>query len=771
MREIRFGIIGCGFMGREFAAAAARWLLLKDMDVRPVITAVCDANPPAMTWFEHHIPSVCFATTRHQELLARSDVEAVYCAIPHHLHEQAYIDIVDAGKHLLGEKPFGIDRAANRNILEAVAQHPELLVRCSSEMPFFPGAMRIIESVRAGRLGRIIEVEGGLLHSSDLNPEKPINWKRMIAYNGEYGCMGDLGMHALHVPLRFGWVPAEPRALLSKIVTERPDGRGGRAPCETWDNATIFGEVEADGYTFPMVLHTKRIAPGEGNSWFLKIHGTRRSMEFSTKYAKTLRTLNYETGGEQAWQHVDLGTHSAYPTHTDGIFEFGFSDAILQMWAAFCDELAHGRDGMRQPFYCVTPEETRLHHEILTAALQASGRRSLGSGVRLGGTSAGGGAGRGSAPQKTNRKQEAPRIVSLIAMLSMGAISACATQATSDTEIRVRALQERILAGPEHPLPGWAIGPFRQFAIDGEPASFHMDVKWDDPAGAEGWAAKAFWNPALLEQDGRLYLFYRTGPKLEGLDSRVALAWSDDGGLTWTDYEHNPIIYPTEPWEQRSVEDPRAYKYDGRYYLFYIAAQHRDSGGVYADIALAISDDLLNWKKHGRVLSREISKGWAKSPVIPRSPSGEAVKIDGEFLMYVSERPFVSRADVEEQMIGRSKDLVNWEFEQRPFLVPDSTNIATIFEVATLTTNFPNSDDMVGDVFYLTPSGEWSCGEVLYDKKNPTEALDFTPYGVCSWGGKIFYRGRWLYAQGWLERDAIQIYAAPPRERDRTSAR
>src|SRR5688572_22124602 len=126
------------------------------------------------------------------------------------------------------------------------------------------------------------------------------------------------------------------------------------------------------------------------------------------------------------------------------------------------------------------------------------------------------------------------RLARLIAMLSLGAISACARQRTSETEIKVRELQERILAGPENPLPPWGIGPFRQLAVDGEPARFRMDVQWKDPAGAEGWAARAFWNPALLEQDGRLYMFYRTGPRLEGLDSRIALAWSDDGGLTWT---------------------------------------------------------------------------------------------------------------------------------------------------------------------------------------------------------------------------------------------
>ena len=53
----------------------------------------------------------------------------------------------------------------------------------------------------------------------------------MVQFNGEYGCLGDLGMHPLHIPLRFGWLPVNVRALLSKIITERPDGKGGMAPC------------------------------------------------------------------------------------------------------------------------------------------------------------------------------------------------------------------------------------------------------------------------------------------------------------------------------------------------------------------------------------------------------------------------------------------------------------------------------------------------------------------------------------------------------------
>lgn len=369
-RIIRFGVIGCGLMGKEFASAAARWCHLTDVAFEPRITAVCDANPAATEWFVDNVPSVAHTYSDYRELLANPEVDAVYCAVPHNLHQQIYVDIIRSGKHLLGEKPFGIDRAANREIARTLAEHPDVIVRCSSEFPFYPGAQQIVNWVKEGRFGRIIEVEAGFWHSSDLDPTKPINWKRRIATNGEYGCMGDLGMHVLHLPLRFGWRPKSVRALLSKIVPERPDGRGGMAPCETWDNAILACDVETEGQRFPMVLSTKRIAPGHANTWFIRIQGTEFSAEFTTKNPKQVASLPYAPGGVQAWHVVDAPYKSAYGTITGGIFEFGFSDSILQMWAAFCDELV-GRGGMSQPFRCATPEEAAASHRVFTAALES----------------------------------------------------------------------------------------------------------------------------------------------------------------------------------------------------------------------------------------------------------------------------------------------------------------------------------------------------------------------------------------------------------------
>ena len=138
-RVINFGVIGCGLMGREFASAAARWCHLLNLNFEPRIVAACDTSPAMLGWFESNLPGLAYTATDYRQLLDDPRVEAIYCAVPHNLHAELYTAIIQAGKHLLGEKPFGIDLPANTAILEAARQNPQVLVRCSSEFPFLPG--------------------------------------------------------------------------------------------------------------------------------------------------------------------------------------------------------------------------------------------------------------------------------------------------------------------------------------------------------------------------------------------------------------------------------------------------------------------------------------------------------------------------------------------------------------------------------------------------------------------------------------------------------
>jgi len=369
--EIRFGIIGLGLMGKEFASATARWCHLLDDSPVPVIKGICNrSNMEDRKWFTGNFPGIEIVTGDYTELLSSDLIDAIYCAVPHNLHQEYYINIIKAGKHLLGEKPFGIDLNANEQILKAVSDHPEVIVRCSSQFVYFPGAKRIIDWIRAKKYGRIMEVKSGFHHSSDMDLNKPINWKRMIDINGEYGCMGDLGFHIHLIPLRMGWFPETVIADLQNIATHRPDSSGKMVPCETWDNATIIctSRDPDNGKPFTMTFETKRMAPGATNTWFIEIYGTEGSAKFSTHDPKAFYTLETK-GKEQGWTRTDIGARSFIPTITGNIFETGFSDALLQMIGAYIKEF--DKNNEPHPFPCGLPDETRWSHRIMTAALES----------------------------------------------------------------------------------------------------------------------------------------------------------------------------------------------------------------------------------------------------------------------------------------------------------------------------------------------------------------------------------------------------------------
>ena len=371
MNTLRLGIIGGGLMGKETASALARWCNLDDLPVHAELTAICDLQPAVLDWFRR-IPTVRLFTGDAGQMLASPEVDAVYVAVPHHLHEELYLQVLRAGKDLLAEKPFGIDLAAARRIRDEAVKLKRF-VRCSSEFPFFPGPWRIFNEVRAGRCGRLIEVRAGFLHASDLDPAKPINWKRQAKYCGAAGVMNDLGMHAVHLPLRLGWKPSRLYARLQKLVTERPDGKGGLAACDTWENARLDGEfADPQGNAVPISFEVKRVSPGDMDNWYLEVVGTEGGFRFSTREPRTF--WSFRRDKEQWWQRTDLGVTPAFKVITPGITEFGFADCFQQMLAAFAAERA-GVLGDR--LGCVTPDEAVASHELWAAALQSHATRSV----------------------------------------------------------------------------------------------------------------------------------------------------------------------------------------------------------------------------------------------------------------------------------------------------------------------------------------------------------------------------------------------------------
>lgn len=308
--------------------------------------------------------------------------------------------------------------------------------------------------------------------------------------------------------------------------------------------------------------------------------------------------------------------------------------------------------------------------------------------------------------------------------------------------------------------PSWAPGPF---AVD--PAlTFELDGQWADPA-AVGWTSESIFNPSLIVKGDELHVFYRASPRKESLASRIGHAVYVEG-RGWRDDPRNPVIFPTLPNEELGVEDPKVYRHDGRYVMFYNGifstteaerAAHPSPGypvaDVGVDINVAISEDLEHWEKLGPVTDRAETRLWAKGAVIPRASDGSAVALDGDYLMFVSEG-FDGVLTV-----GRSSDLLDWAFEPVAYLDLSSLG-GHLHEVANATVM---RDGLVLDFFYSDADG-WAAARTEYAFDAPFVQRRVARGGTLAWGGLVRWGDRWAFAQGWDARPGhreLLVYRSP----------
>lgn len=152
MRKVSYGIIGIGKMGGTHAKK-----LKEGKDPNGHLAAVCDIAPERLAWAEKALPGVRRFSDFH-ELLACDAVEAVVVATPHYDHPRIAIEALNAGKHVLIEKPAGVYTSAVRE-LNSLAQQKKGqvfgIMYNQRTNPLYREAKRIIDSGEMGELKRI----------------------------------------------------------------------------------------------------------------------------------------------------------------------------------------------------------------------------------------------------------------------------------------------------------------------------------------------------------------------------------------------------------------------------------------------------------------------------------------------------------------------------------------------------------------------------------------------------------------------------------------
>src|SRR6266404_1458520 len=240
MKSVRLGIIGLGNMGLGHADN-----IMSGRVSRCQITAVCDPAPAKIARFPH-----AKGFTRGEELIRSDAIDAVLIATPHFDHTVCGIDALQAGLHVLVEKPISAHKADGERLI-AAQKDPKLVFAVMFQQRTDPCYQKVRELIQSGELGRIRRINWIIT-----------NWFRTEAYYklgswratwaGEGG--GVLTNQCTHNLDLFQWFFGMPKRVRGFC------GLGRYHDIEVEDDVTAYFEY-ADGATAVFITSTGE-APG-----------------------------------------------------------------------------------------------------------------------------------------------------------------------------------------------------------------------------------------------------------------------------------------------------------------------------------------------------------------------------------------------------------------------------------------------------------------------------------------------------------------------------
>jgi predicted dehydrogenase len=161
-RNLAWGILGTGNIARKLAEGIRE-------STRGHLAAVGSRDTAKARAFaaECGVPR---AFGSYEEVLTSKEVQAVYIALPNHLHAEWTVRCAEAGKHVLCEKPLAVNRAEAERAIEAVRKAGVFLMeafmyRCH------PQTARLIEALRSGVIGEVRLIQSSFCFNMGVQPE------------------------------------------------------------------------------------------------------------------------------------------------------------------------------------------------------------------------------------------------------------------------------------------------------------------------------------------------------------------------------------------------------------------------------------------------------------------------------------------------------------------------------------------------------------------------------------------------------------------------
>lgn len=344
--DLSVGMVGYAFMGAAHSHAWRTAPRFFDLPLRPRMTAVAGRDAQGVAAAAERL-GWDSTETSWRALVDRDDIDLVDVCTPGHTHAEIVIAALEAGKHVLCEKPLANSVEEAEAMVRAAEKAAASGVRSMVGFTYrrVPAISLARQLVAEGRIGTLHHVRAQYLQDWIVDPQAPLSW-RLEKDKAGSGSLGDIGAHIIDIAQFItGDTISRVSGRLRTFVEERPlpsehaglsgTAGSGTGPVTVDDAATFIADFNSGAMG---VFEATRFANGRKNAIRIEVNGSLGSLAFDFEDMNVLHFFDgTEDAGTAGFRRI-LVTEPQHPYvgawwpagHVIG-YEHGFTHQVVDL--------------------------------------------------------------------------------------------------------------------------------------------------------------------------------------------------------------------------------------------------------------------------------------------------------------------------------------------------------------------------------------------------------------------------------------------------------
>lgn len=374
MNKLKVGIIGTGFIGPVHIEAIRR-------QGNAEVIALSELNIE-LAKEKADIFGIPLSYGNYKELLNNKEIDVVHICVPNHLHYHIAKEAIEAGKHVVCEKPLAMNASEGKELVE-LAEKSGLVCSMHLNCRAYPLVQQVKEMIAKGDLGTIFAINGS--YQQDwLFMETDYSWRLEKQYSGASRAIADIGTHWFDTIENITGIKT--KKVCADFATFYKTRKKPLKPVETYSGRTLQPcdyeavPIETEDYATVLIqfdngahgsLTVNQVAAGRKNRLYFEIYGSKCSVAFDSELPNQL-WIGKRDGNNQimmkdpSLMYPVARQHNSYPGgHTEG-----FADTSKHTFRKIYQAIYEGPDKTKAdyPEFSDGYRELTLCEAIVTSA-------------------------------------------------------------------------------------------------------------------------------------------------------------------------------------------------------------------------------------------------------------------------------------------------------------------------------------------------------------------------------------------------------------------